>query len=107
MYSTKCDKCKGKAWCCSCDECQGKQLSCFVCDKIITYRKRHDHIHAHFNDPNQYLVRRMCKVNKHISYLRLKHYTCRLCLYLNRFIFFHTKERFIEHAKRYNIEVNP
>ena len=99
MYSTKLDKSKDKAWCWSCDECQSKQLSCFVCDKIITYRERHDHMHRHFNDPNQLLVCRMCKVNKHISYFRFKHHTCRLCSHLNRFSFRHTKERFLEHSK--------
>ena len=66
MISTKCDKCKDKAWCWSCDECQSKQLSCFGCDKIITYRERHSHMCAHFNYPNQYLVCRKCNINKHI-----------------------------------------
>ena len=36
MISTKCDKCKDKAWCWSCDESQRK---CFVCIEIITYRE--------------------------------------------------------------------
>ena len=32
MISTKCDKCKNKAWVWSCDECQNRPLSGFVCD---------------------------------------------------------------------------
>ena len=103
MISTKCDKCKNKAWCWSCDECQRKLLSCFVCDEIITYRERHNHMSKHYNDPDHYLVCKKCKINKHISHYRFKHYTCRLCLYLNRYRFGHTKERFKEHAKKYNI----
>ena len=106
MISAKCDKCK-KAWCSSCDMCQSKPFQCFVCDKVIAYRERHDHMGAHFNDPNQYLVCRKCKINKHVSYYRFKHYTCSLCLYLIRFRFGHTKERFIEYIRKYNIEVKP
>ena len=44
-----------------------------------------------------------CNVNKHISHYRFKHYTCRICLYLNRYRFGHTKERYKEHAKKNNI----
>ena len=53
----------------------------------------------HYNDPDQYLTCHKCKVNKHISHYRFKNYTCRICLYLNRYRFGHTKE----HAKKYNI----
>ena len=42
MISTKCDKCKNKKWGWSCDEFQTKPFHCFVCNKIITYRERHD-----------------------------------------------------------------
>ena len=103
MISTKCDKCKNKAWCWSCDECQSKPFQCFVCNKIITYRDRDNHLQVHFNNPNQYLVCRMCKVNKHITQFKFKHFYCRLCIYLHRYRFHHTKERFLEHAKKYNI----
>ena len=54
MISTKCDKCKDKAWCWSCNECQSKPLSCFVCNENITYIERHNHMVIHYNDPNQY-----------------------------------------------------
>ena len=67
MSSTKYYKCKNKTWCWSCDMCQSKPFQCFVCDKIITYRERHDHMGVHFKYTNQYLVCGNCKVNKHIS----------------------------------------
>ena len=56
MISTRCNNCEDKAWCWSCDECQSKLLSCFVCNEIITYRERHNHVVIHYNDPNQYLI---------------------------------------------------
>ena len=111
MISTKCDKSKNKAWCWSYDECQSKSCfvgnvrQCFVCNKVITYRERHDHLQVHFNNPNQYLVCRMCKVNKDITQYRFKHFYCRLCIYLHGYRVHHTKERFLEHAKKNNIEV--
>ena len=64
-------------------------------------------MHKHFNDPNQYLVCRMCKVNKKITHFRNKHFTCRLCGYLSRYRFTRFNERFVEYAKKYNIEVEP
>ena len=57
----------------------------------------------HYNDPDQYLVCKKCNVNKHIAHYRFKHYTFRICLYLNRYRFGLTKEKFKEHAKKYNI----
>ena len=71
--------------------------------RLITYRDRHNHLQVHFNNPNQYLVSRMCKVNKHISQYRFKHFYCRFCIYLHRYRYHHTKESFLEHAKKYNI----
>ena len=59
----------------------------------------------HYNDPTQFLICKKCKVNKHISHYRIKHYTCRIRLYLNRYRFGHTKEKFREHVKKINIEV--
>ena len=56
MISTKCEKCKDKALCWSCNECQSKPLSCFVCNEIITYRERHNHMVIHFKNHNQYLI---------------------------------------------------
>ena len=103
MISTKCDKCKKKAWCWSCDKCQSKPFQSFICNEIITYREKHNHMVVHLNNPNLYLVCRMCKVNKQISQYRFKQFYCRLCIYLHRYRFHHTKERFLAHAKKYNI----
>ena len=103
--STKRDKSKGIVWCWSCDECQNNPFLCLVCNNIITFRERHDHMHIHFNDPNQYLVCRMCKLNKHITHFRFKLFICWLCTYLSRYRFIRTKERFVEYAKKYSIEV--
>ena len=105
MISTKCDKSKDEPLCWICNECQSKPLSCFVRNETITYRERHNHMVIHCNDPNQYLICKKCKVNNYISHCRFKHYICRICLYLNRYRFGHTKERFREHAKKFNIKV--
>ena len=99
MIRARSDNCKNKAWCWSSYECQGKPFQCFVCNKTLSYRDRHNH----FNNPNQYLVCRMCNVNKHITQYRFKHFYCRLCIYLHRSRFHHTKETFLEHAQKYNI----
>ena len=57
----------------------------------------------HFSDPSQHLVCRLCKVDQHISNYRIKHFTCRECVYLRRYRFGHIKERLREHVKKYNI----
>ena len=85
MISTKCDKCKYKAWCWNCVMCQNMPFICFVCNETISHRERHDHMDIYYNDPNQYLISRKCKVNKHISHYEFKHFLCRLCLYLKKF----------------------
>ena len=103
MTSTKWDKGIDKAWCWSCDMCQSKAFLCFICNGTIAYRERHNPMVIHYNDPNQYLICRKCKVNKLLSHYRFKHFTCRLSLYLNRYRFGHTKERLKEHVKKYNI----
>ena len=87
MFSTKCDKCKNKAWCWSCDDFQSKPFQFIVCNKIIKYRDRHDHLQVHFNNPNQYLVCRMCKVNKNITHYRCKLFYCWLFINLQRYRF--------------------
>ena len=91
MISTKSDKCKDRTWCWSCDMCQIEPFLCFVCKETITYRERHDHMDIHFNDPNQNLLCKKCQVKKHIPHYGFKHFTCRLCLYHNRYRFGCTK----------------
>ena len=80
-----------------------KPYLCFICNETIPYKDSHSHMSKHYNDPNQYLTCRMCKTNKHISYCRFKCFRCRLCIHLHRYRFGHTKERFREHVKKYNI----
>ena len=47
----------------------------------------------------------MCGVNKHISHYRFRNANCRLCIYLHRYRHTHTKDRFQENVKRFNIKV--
>ena len=47
----------------------------------------------------------MCKENQHISGFRFKNFKCRLCIYLHRYRYTLTKDRFKEYAERFNIEV--
>ena len=94
MFSINCDECKNKSWAQSCNCCQGKPYQCFVCNRVITYRDKHDHFLEHFN-PDQYLTCRKCKVYKHISQYRFKQFYCRLCTYLHKY----TKESFRKHVE--------
>ena len=55
MFSIKCDECKNKSWAQSCNWCQGKPYQGFVCNRVITYRDKHNHLLEHFNNPEQYL----------------------------------------------------
>ena len=98
--STKCNKCEDKAWFWSCDECQSKPYLCFISNETIPYRDSHSHMSMHYNDPNQYLTCRMCKINKLVSYYVFKCFRCRLCIDLHRYRFGHTKERFRENVKQ-------
>ena len=66
MISTNFGKSIDKAWCLSCDEGQSKPYLIFLYDEIITKRERYNHMEIHFNNRNQNLICRMCKINKHI-----------------------------------------
>ena len=87
----KWNKCKGKAWCWSCDHCQNKTSTCFVINETITCRDGFCHLNIHYNNPNQYLSCRMCKLSR-----------CRLSvhLYIYRFA---QKIQFKEYAERLKI----
>ena len=89
MFSIKCDQCKNKSCAQSCNWCQGKPYQCFVCNRVITYRDKHNHLLEQYNNPNQYLTCRKCKVYKHISQYRFKQFYRRLC----------NKERFRKHVE--------
>ena len=95
MFSIRCDECKNKSWAQSCNWCQGKPYQCFVCNRVITYRDKHDHLLEHFNNSDQYLTCRECKVYKHISQYRFKQFFYRLCTYLHKY----PKERFRKHVE--------
>ena len=58
-----------------------KPYQCFVCDRVKTYRDKHDHLLEHFNNPDQNLTCRKCKVYKHIPQFRFKQLYCRLFTY--------------------------
>ena len=62
MFSIKCDDCKNKSWAQSCNWSQLKRHQCFLCKRVITYKEKHDHLLEHFNNPDQYLTCRKCKV---------------------------------------------
>ena len=79
MFSIKCDQGKNKSWAQSCNWCQGKPYQYFICNRVITYRDKLDHLLEHFNNPDQYLACRKCKVLTH--QLRFKQFYCRLCTY--------------------------
>ena len=49
----------------------------------------------------------MSGVNEHISYYRFRNAKCRVCIYLHRYRHTHTKDRFKEPIKRFNIKVKP
>ena len=60
-------------------------------------------MNKHYEEVNLYLTCSMCKVNKHISYFRFKTNNRRLCVYLQRYRFGRTKDRFNEYIRKYNI----
>ena len=73
MFSIKCDERKNKSWAQSRNWCQGKQgkpYQCFICNRVIKYKDKHNHLLEHYNNPNQYLTCRKCKLYKHISKYR-------------------------------------
>ena len=47
----------------------------------------------------------MCNVNQHISVFRFKQFRCTLCVYIHRYRYTRTKNRFKEYADRFNIKV--
>ena len=70
MFSIKCDESKNKSGAQKRNWCQGKPYQSFLCNRVITYRDKHDNFLEHFNNPDQYLTCRKCKVYKYISQYR-------------------------------------
>ena len=100
----KCDKCINKPWkeCCN----NGKELeySCYVCKNMVKVKDYIEHLGYHYSDPDQYLTCSMCNVYKHISLYRFRNRKCRLCFYLHRYRYGHTRYQFREHVHKYSIQ---
>ena len=58
-----------------------------------------------YKDPNLYITCIMCKINQHISGVRFKNFKCRLCVYIHRYRYARTKDRFKEYAEGFKIKV--
>ena len=99
----KCDKCKNKTLKECCNDCKALEHCCYICKDIIKVKNYIKHCDDHFVNPEQYLACNMCKAYKHISFLRLRNGSCRLCIYLNRYRFTYTRNQFGEHVYKYNI----
>ena len=63
-----------------------------------------EHLGYHYSDPDQFLACRMCNVYKQVSFYRFRNTKCRLCIYLHRYRYGHTKNQFREHVYKYNIQ---
>ena len=99
----KCDKCKNKPWKECCDNCKELEYSCCICENVVKVEDYIEHLGKHYNDKKLYLTCCMCGVNKHISYYRFRNAKCRLCIYLHRYRYSHTRNLFKEHVYKYNI----
>ena len=101
----KCDKSKNKPWKECCNDCKELDYCCYICKDIVKVKNYIKHLGGHYDNPDQYLACNMCKVYKHISFCRFRNGRCKLCIYLNRYRFTHTKDRFKEYAEKFNIKV--
>ena len=103
--SVNCDSCKDKSW----GRCGDKRLDslfeCYICRGHFKKRDFNSHMDMHYNDPNLYITCTMCKVNQHISGFKFKNFTCRLCVYVHRYRYTRTKDRFKKYAVGFNIKV--
>ena len=52
MNSTKCDKCKDRAWRQCCDDCQNKTLIRRVFKEDIPYKDRFNHVNIPYTNLN-------------------------------------------------------
>ena len=94
------DKCKNKD---CCNDCKELEYCCYICNDIVKVKDYIKHLEDHYVNPNQYLECNMCKVYKYISFFRFRNGRCRLCIYLNRYRFTHTRNQFREHFSKNNI----
>ena len=62
-------------------------------------------MNMYYIDPNLYITCILCNVNQNISGFRLKHFKCRLFIYLHRYRYTPTKYRFKGFAERFSLKV--
>ena len=100
----KCKKCINKPWKKCCNNCKDIEYSCYVCKKMVKVKDYIEHLGYHYSDPGQYLTCSMCNVYNLISLYRFRNRKCRLCIYLHRYRYGHTRNQFREHVYKYNIQ---
>ena len=87
----KSDKCKNNPWKNRCNDCKELEYCCYICKDIVKVKDFIKHLEEHYVNRDQYLEYKNCKVYKHIFYFRFRKCRCRLCIYLNRYRFGHTR----------------
>ena len=102
----KCNKCKNKSWKECCSNCKELEYCCYVCKNIVKVKDYIEHLGYHYSDPDQNLACSMCNVYKHISLYRFRNRKCRLCIYLHRYRYVHTRKQFRGHVYKYNIQIS-
>ena len=102
---SKCLNCRDKRRKERCYKYKKQPNECFICKVVIKEKDRNDHMSKHYNEAELYLTCSMSKLNQHIYYFRFKTNKCRFCVYLHRYRFSRTRERFKEHVKIYIFEV--
>ena len=59
----------------------------------------------HYNDPKLCITCMECILNRHIRWFIFKNFKCRLCVFIRRYRYTHTRDRFKEYAEKFNIKV--
>ena len=103
--SVKCCSYKNKSQKKFSDKCLDSLFKCYICKDYFKNRGYINHMNMHFNNPNLYLTCIMCNVNQHILGFRFKSFKGRLCVYMYRYRYTGTKERFNECSEKFNIKV--
>ena len=85
------------------NHCKELEYCCYICKDIVKVKDYSKQLGEHYDNPDQYLECNMCKVHKHISFFRFRNGRCRLCIYLNRYRFTHSRNHFREHVYKYSI----
>ena len=99
--SVECDSCKDKTWRRCFGKCLDSLFECYICKDYFKNRHYINHMDIHYNDPSLYLTCIMCKVNQHISGFRFTNFHCRLCIYLHRYRYGQTRDKFKEYVERF------